>query len=75
LSKKQKERKKANEVYFSDGDLIVWKRLSEDPNEEDNFVQVLNRCGEVYKSTRTGRGTQNVHRPKEVGLSISDDGW
>jgi hypothetical protein len=75
LSKKQKERKKANEVYFSDGDLIVWKRLSEDPNEEDNFVQVLNRCGEVYKSTRTGRGTQNVQRPKEVGLSISDDGW
>ena len=80
LHKKQVERKKADEIFLSDGDLVVWKRVSDDPNNNDDFISYLNRqYGETYVSTGHGSmsriesGPRN--KPKEIGLQISDDGW
>ena len=73
--KQQKERKRANEIYLADGDLLIWKRMSDG---EDDFLSALNRqYGDVYQSSSSrapSRGAQR-ERAKEVGLSIDDDGW
>jgi hypothetical protein len=77
--KTKKERKSVDEVFVGDGDLLVWKLCSEDPNGMDDFVSLLNKqYGDAYVSTRnTGSSVEMGPRnkPREVGLQISDDGW
>ncbi len=81
----KKERKRADEVFVGDGDLLVWKLCSDDPNGLDDVVSMLNKqYGDAYVSTRTERSAAAAagssdsgarNKPKEIGLQISDDGW
>ncbi len=80
LQKKQTERKKADEIFLTDGDLIVWKRVADDMNNMDDFVPLLNKMyGETYVSTGSSSGNRIEagprNKPREIGLHIDDDGW
>lgn len=80
--KESKNRKRGDEIFVGDGDLLLWKLCSDDPNGLDDVVSVLNKqYGDAYVSTRPSTsgvasaeaGPKN--KPKEIGLQISDDGW
>lgn len=75
--KSNKDKKHADDVNLSDGDLIVFKVISKDPDNKDDFVTELNHSvGINYVPTSGSRGSEPSkpsQRPKEIGLMIDDD--
>ena len=67
------KRKKADDIFLTDGDLIVWKRTTDG---EDNFMSAMNQqYPGTYQSTSSRSQVRTQPRAKEIGLNISDDGW
>jgi len=78
----QVERKQSGELYISDGDLVVWKTVASDPENNDNLLALLNQSyggeqREYSSSSGTGsfppRSAAPRSRPKEIALQIDDD--
>lgn len=78
------QRKKSDEIYVTDGDLLVWKLLDDDPENGDHLLATLNVnfAGErEYSSSGLQSFSQRSSqqqprtRPKEISLQIDDDSF
>lgn len=81
LQAAKEQRDRSGDLYVSDGDLVVYKVISTDPNNLDDLVAQLAYAAHMerveYRSTGLGSWpatTTTRERAKEIALKI-DDEW